>query len=1214
MDADDANDAMGVVSDAETGAGDDSTRHDRGDPQQQELEDEELQQAAPPPQELEVNQPPPPPPPPQQQQQQQVPPYPGGPWPPSAIQGAPAFPAPPPPSQHALAMAQYYEARMRDHAAAYASAAAGAAWAAAQIAAQAAEFANATNASVSLGSGQPGIPDGIGGAPMLHPPPLPMPAPGVGAMFPYGSSNQQPHHHSHSFGSNGQPGFHPGMPMGANPAHFHGGMNQNHPMIGQQPHQHQFFQNQARVHPSNNDGDEELDDNGDNEDEIPWHHGGDGDDEYARQEGGHRNNRRKRSQQRPPGGISIPRQNNPNHNPNNNNTNNNGSRVRRRLRDGGDSSNSSCCSGSLEASTYNSESHNYSRSYNSNSNNRRHSSGNLSSSSGGGRGYHRYKKKQRQPPKQRQSPKEHLPLDGSILLGKNGVRALLEYCHKHQIEQPSYTTTKPLSDATTSATDNQKKMATMEQLQPSDWEAVVHLEDGMEWGRGRGPTKGSAKHEAARTALLSLVPGIAFDPAGIVTDFPPTILPYVAMAAAVAAARRTTGSQQHRAQHAEAAASLEDLTPHLASRLAIACGDTETARPFAGPRNRAEYSSKTLKRAWNIYPGNASTTSEEEDESAYYASRGASVYTALLNAMVQIDDRIVGAPQLAFEKSEGIPTTNAQMKRKGPASSGGSTIVIHRGSTGTFTCTTSLKVKRPLVVTTNGASSPNPDNNRENLEGDSVHSKKGQENRGQLKDDREEVEEKESTSALEEKSFAYEALEAENQVTVLEGLGVGNTKREAKHAASAELLALLFPECENMEQVKDAAENAREQYAAACKASRRQTKNRRPPKEHGGRCKVPRLSPSTGFSPFGECFSPTTSDPTLPLFLARRLQLVLKAEPSSNISVMSTQVASFQKLNINQDGTDEKDAAARDSLENGDKTLASNVPPLESSPTLAPHESTVRQLSRQKQLEEQVDKALVSLNEHDDEGRSLPDELTADDVGRTLLRRAEAEDLGRIRRLLPSADPSFSHRPTRKPPLAPVSVLGAVTPDDTTAPVNENYGAGSPIDDATIALRLWGSSSFVLLLCRAIAAYEDPPLGCAVLTLGFSMEKGRVLRISQIGSEPHLPHERFIECLEAFATCMRCALDRNDSHPNNAHSKTADVRLCTGDLRALVESHLQLEPRSSRASERSHIAGISEPLQSVLEESEGGDESDRSTVAITKLKEQDKPSKRSRVE
>ena len=37
--------------------------------------------------------------------------------------------------QHAIAMAQYYEARMRDHAAAYASAAAGAAWAAARIAA-----------------------------------------------------------------------------------------------------------------------------------------------------------------------------------------------------------------------------------------------------------------------------------------------------------------------------------------------------------------------------------------------------------------------------------------------------------------------------------------------------------------------------------------------------------------------------------------------------------------------------------------------------------------------------------------------------------------------------------------------------------------------------------------------------------------------------------------------------------------------------------------------------------------------------------------------------------------------------------------------------------------------------------------------------------------------------------------------------------------------
>ena len=39
-------------------------------------------------------------------------------------------------------------------------------------------------------------------------------------------------------------------------------------------------------------------------------------------------------------------------------------------------------------------------------------------------------------------------------------------------------------------------------------------------------------------------------------------------------------------------------------------------------------------------------------------------------------------------------------------------------------------------------------------------------------------------------------------------------KRDAKHIASAKLLALLFPDCKGMVEVVKAAEAAREQYAA----------------------------------------------------------------------------------------------------------------------------------------------------------------------------------------------------------------------------------------------------------------------------------------------------------------------------------------------------------------------------------------------------------------
>ena len=74
-----------------------------------------------------------------------------------------------------------------------------------------------------------------------------------------------------------------------------------------------------------------------------------------------------------------------------------------------------------------------------------------------------------------------------------------------------------------------------------------------------------------------------------------------------------------------------------------------------------------------------------------------------------------------------------------------------------------------------------------------------------------------------------------------------------------------------------------------------------------------------------------------------------------------------------------------------------------------------------------------------------------------------------------------------------------------------------PVDDAETVRPL----HVVLLLCRAIAAYEDPPLGCAIL----SKEADDRLRLVQLATEHHLPEERFLECLGDFATCMKCTLE-----------------------------------------------------------------------------------------
>eukprot|EP00977_Amphora_coffeiformis_P029246 scaffold39596_cov191-Amphora_coffeaeformis.AAC.1 len=262
--------------------------------------------------------------------------------------------------------------------------------------------------------------------------------------------------------------------------------------------------------------------------------------------------------------------------------------------------------------------------------------------------------------------------------------------------------------------------------------------------------------------------------------------------------------------------------------------------------------------------------------------------------------------------------------------------------------------------------------------------------------------------------------QADGSTIVLEAVGVGANKREARHVASARLLALLFPECSTMMEVKAAAEATREQYARS---------------RHTGRGKKPPPSSSVERS-------------------SNRWTAMRKALEDTNFSDVARE--RFRKHVLS------------DSLAAGSAEV----------------DTEVRQSSRLRQVEVEVDQALQRLK---DEHESLPEELTEDNVGRTCLRRAGPEDLLRIRKLL--------------------------FPDNLPS-----------VSDENLTRRLWSTSSFVLVLCRAIAALEDPPLGCAVLTLGFEMAKGKVLRVAQIGNELHLPRERLVECLQTFAVCMNATL------------------------------------------------------------------------------------------
>eukprot|EP00934_Nitzschia_sp_Nitz4_P006258 Nitzschia sp. Nitz4//scaffold40_size135432//64331//67198//NITZ4_003244-RA/size135432-processed-gene-0.20-mRNA-1//1//CDS//3329551219//6248//frame0 len=621
------------------------------------------------------------------------------------------------------------------------------------------------------------------------------------------------------------------------------------------------------------------------------------------------------------------------------------------------------------------------------------------------------------------------------LLGKTGVSALYEWCGKRRTI-PTFTLMPPESNyVVTSSPDSRR-----------EFEIAVSI-DGMERGRGRGRTKSAAKQEAARRALQALLPGVIFEPvSGMLVQLP---------------GRAMNRSRGAYSSSWKASASMEDLAPNLAKRLAIRQNDDEDSP-------NANDASKKRPSKWQVmYPGTTTTTSEEEDGDTYYASRGASVCSALLHAMVQIDERIPEAPTYAYELATVSPSmihsdTNISEKGSSPQPQ----VLIHRGP---FTCTASMRLMHTLEA--------------EELSDSATH-------------------------------------------TVLQAVGVAGTKRESRHTASAKLLALLFPECDGMMQVKQAAEAARERYAAS-KALKQQTKREQAfMSKNRHSSYAGENTPDLGFA------MPTSNQPELPSTIEGHLVEALSR------------------------GVEPKEAL---------------------------------QCSRQEQQDRRIALALQKWNEHDEEGRTLPEELTVDDVGRTVLRRAGPDDVHWVGRLLGAS--------TR---------LESVSHEDL-----ESYGdASNSFPD-----HLW-SSSIVLLLCRAIAPFEDPPLGCAVMTMGFSMNQGRTLRLAQMGSEPHLPRERFIECLESFAGCMQAILE--------LEGKCS--RVLVRPWKVILASHLpswdggdwaaktQSTPRRDADESRSSLAS---PLQSVQEASEEADDSSINapeTDRRTKKKGQDKPSKRSRVQ
>jgi Double-stranded RNA binding motif len=684
-----------------------------------------------------------------------------------------------------------------------------------------------------------------------------------------------------------------------------------------------------------------------------------------------------------------------------------------------------------------------------------------SSSSDGGR--FQFKSKRQNPHPNHRSNQYHYQSqskrrDKINLLQKTAVSALHEWCVHEKKQPPKFVLTAGSSDGFCFA---------------------VYVDD-LEWSRGRGATKASAKQDAAQKALQALVPGVVFDDSGLVV------------------AIKLSHPKSDCKNKADTAHDAFDALPNLAERLAI---------------------DATKKRRCNIYPETTTTTDDDgDDENAYYANRGASVCSALLHALWQIDDRIPEPPSYSYD----IPPSGKSKEGARPSS---------------FSCTATLKLQATA-------------NNSEFSNHSCYQGKEG--------DDNPETDRREKAQSLsisdKDRSSIFNCHDKDNiSIQILSAVGLGTTKRDARHVASAKLLALLFPECEGMVEVKAAAEAAREKYAKS-KALKQQSK-----RNVTGCNMVPKANIlSWPCSPSQRShWLAQSSDPHLPTSTVEWMKSLLNYSSSSNNDLSHVEEVSVESLTLSE--------------------------PKESIPSITHHPrdttkqeklKTSEMLLRQIQWENIVDHALQSLNELDDDGRSLPIDPDYEDIGRLVLRRGDSNDSALFNKHRFAQESRHDNSPL---PTSPASCQSELE--------------GPPF-------------SITVFMCRAIALHDEAPLGYAMLTLGFSLEKGRILRITNIGSEPHLPRERFVERLQLLAVQMKCHLDTGTFH----HKKSAKMHrriVTTPQLRDIVESfHCPNFFFSDESGSK---------LQSVKEE-ENEIEDDINDKESLLLSLKDKPSKRSRID
>ena len=748
------------------------------------------------------------------------------------------------------------------------------------------------------------------------------------------------------------------------------------------------------------------------------------------------------------------------------------------------------------------------------------------------------------------------------LIGKTGVSALHELCHKYRWEKPVYTliengggggaaagggggdddgvkggggkggddAREETNDTTNSVessnnNNNNNNNNSQYQVHPHEFVLAIHVNK-IELGRGRGDSKTAAKQDGSRKALAALVPGVVFDPNGILLDVG-------------GGGGGSCGLLMHR-QHDHlngggVITSMEELGPHLASQLAI--GGTNGGimqRPSSPDHSETSSISTSVSMtkmtrvgsvssidnaaggegvisggpvgimarcsSSNIYPC-ASTTSgvssasevEDGDENAYYASRGASVCSTLLQAMWQIDDRIRQPPSYAFdiypipsEKESGGGGGIEQPNKKRKSGVGPSIECKKPAHRGTFQCTATLnlyfrmeegKEYSPSSLMEESWESPleylqtrdktfsssycgnnvvsSSQESRKRKDSFASQATSSPDRRQQLKGDDGNDDDDEPYNTASKRQKVDEFVKH-----TLESIATGSTKRESKHKASAKVLTLLFPECSSLVEVKAAAEAAQECYAAT-KAMSSQTK----------RAKLSdKGSPERSRGP---------------------------AKRPGNILAKSDSFVSVAGLSLSEEPVDETKRIKWCESTNAETIAGFDV-----------------------SFECEVDTALKSLRDQEEE--------PSDDVGKIVLCQAQPDDAEFIYALLNKANES-----NRCGEIA--NVPHATSADADSA------------EDVTNSLR--GCDSIFLLLSRAVSSHE--PLGCAILTfVKSSMGGGRSLALRNMGHEEHLPRERFIECLEAFASKLETNLDTSSIFNDVRLISPDEVRKCLSRVRS----------------------------------------------------------------